>query len=120
MYVQEILSAASTILGHDDERLQEFCTVAEQEALSRLRKDVVPEDCGDVFITAAALLAVSLYQAIVSCNAAGVSYRAGEVSVTEVGADNYLSVSQSLRKQAEALLMPYVEDDSFSFVGVQG
>ena len=120
MYFREIFHAASAILGNEDEKLRTFCHAAEQELAARLQTGVTQEQCGELFVAAAALLAVSMYEAVAECGGTGFSYQAGDVSVTAKETGMNLSVSRNLRKQAETMMAPYLQDDGFQFTGVRG
>ena len=88
-----------------------FCKAAEDELLKRLKEDVDPESIKALFITAAAMIACSMYETYGGVK----SWSAGQFSVTEGGA------VVNLRDRAEILLAGYIDAGSgFDFVGVEG
>ena len=113
MYAEDIYIAASEMCNEESELLGLLCTSSEAELLKRLRSDVNVEDIRPLFITAAAILACSLYSA-----ASGVSvssWSAGQVSVS--GDCTW----QEMRDRAEMLLAGYIDCGSgFDFRGVNG
>ena len=68
-------------------------------------------------ITASSMLAVSMLGSAKRGNDDVVSYRAGDVEVKR-GEGGIKSAD--LRRQAEQLMHPYLDDDDFSFIGVRG
>ena len=119
MYEAEILGAAVAMLGSEPESLSAFCTAAEAELTYRLRPGVSPSDCKDPFITAAAFLALSYFES--ASAAGGVSgFKVGDISVTKRTGDRTAVTGRELRNQAEIIMMPYIGDGGFGFMGVRG
>ncbi len=86
---------------------------------SRLREGVSPDDIGELFITAAGMLALSMYIEVGAADdAAGV--KAGNVTVSRRGAREGIASAASLRREAEAMLSAFLKDRGFGFVGVRG
>ena len=93
--------------------LEVLCGVAATALGARMKKTVAPEDCAEVFVTAASLHAVAeLWE---SDGAASVEeFRAGDLTVKK---GSRASASNTLRHQAELAMAPYLED-GFCFAGV--
>jgi hypothetical protein len=106
------------LAGEESEELLGFCCSAENELISRLRSTVTPEMCRETLITASSILAVSMLGYTKSGTGDVTSYRAGDVEVRRDGSGG--SSSGELRRQAELLMYPYIDDDDFSFLGVRG
>ena len=113
MYAEDIYIAASAMCADESETLGLFCSCAETELSGRLKQDVNVSDIKPLFITAAAMLAVSMYFA--SGGDSVKSWSAGQVSVT--GGASW----QDLRDRAEMLMAGYIDAGSgFDFRGVMG
>ena len=70
--LEQIMRLASAIAQPSEAEqplLEALCTAAEEEMRRRLRAETTPEDCGDAFLCAAALLAAAAVAAI-----AGLAY----------------------------------------------
>ena len=118
---EKILTLAKAIVRPAEEEealLDALCTAAEAELTGRLREDVSPEDCG-AFPCAAALLAAA---GLLPCRDGGdvERFTAGEVSLQTGGNGGLCAAAGLLRRQAAALMAPYLADDSFAFAGVRG
>lgn len=117
--VQEICTRALSLLGEEEngqvQGLESLCACAEAELAAQLKAGTSPEDCGESFLTAGALLALELYGS--AQEAAGItSFRAGEVSYSRNGGK-----PGSLRAQAYSLLRPWLAGTpDFAFRGVRG
>ena len=110
----EIRTLAGQLAGAaaDDTVLTAMCAAAAAEIEGRLKEGVSPEDLGSTFVTAAGVLALSLY-----C-ASGEklrSFRAGELSMSCSSVD-----AESLRLAAEQMLAGALRDRGFGFRGVRG
>ena len=110
-----ILQAAEDLFGSGAEGLRPYCAAAAETLSARLPEGVSPDDCGGVFPTAAAMLALAM-RADAEASAGGGSYTAGSVTVRAGSGD----ASVRLRAQAEALLAPWCADADFAFTGVRG
>ena len=113
------LALALGQLGQEEQaRLEPLCRAAEAELEGRLRPGVAAADCGGAFPLAAAWLALAGLAA--ADGAGGVQrFSAGDVSVTQ-SAQGAAQRAEALRRQAEAVLAPYLRDDGFAFRGVRG
>ncbi len=99
------------------EVLRAVCAAAAAELESRLRKGVTSEKIQELFVTAAGMLALSMYMELGNAQHDGVSsFSAGHLSVQLGGA---AASAASLRKQAETMLSAYL-DGGFAFMGVRG
>lgn len=117
-----IFDAAKALYGSQIENetaLLTMCGAACQEFSVRLREDVTPESVGDSFVQAAAMLGLSLYLQLRDADDCA-SFKAGIVSVSRRGAGSVRSSVSALRRQAETLLAPWLNDGDFVFRGVQG
>ena len=96
--------------------LEALCSAAVEELTGRLREEWTPERCGNAFSCAAAMLAAA---GMLTCRANGgvEQFTAGEVSLRTGDGGQAAS---ALRRQAEALMAPYWQDDGFAFAGVRG
>ncbi|MBQ8831353.1 MAG: hypothetical protein IJ017_07115 [Oscillospiraceae bacterium] len=111
MFAEEIYSAASEICKEESDILGLLCKAAEDELMRRLKEDVDVNSIKAIFITAAAMIACSMYETYGGVK----SWSAGQVSVTEV------SAISDLRARAEILMAGYIDAGSgFDFVGVEG
>lgn len=119
MMSEHIKSLASVIAQPSDEEeplLAALCASAETELRSKLRPNVTPEDCGDAFACAAALLAAA---ELMPCRPGGVEqFTAGDVTIRTNGGS--IETALAMRRQAEKLLAPYAADEGFAFLGVRG
>lgn len=80
----------------------------------RLRAGVTPEDCGDAFLLAAAMVVMDGLEGVAG-NGRVTSFTAGDVSI-HTGADK----SESRTAQAERLMAPWLGETGFAFRGVAG
>lgn len=100
--------------------LKAVCSSAAAELESRLRKGVSSEEIQELFVTAAGVLALSMYMELdgVSKERMG-SFSAGNVSVKLDGGAVSASAA-TLRRHAESMLAAYLDSGGFGFVGVRG
>jgi hypothetical protein len=120
--ISDITERALALLGGDTgdtEALTRLCPAAASELESRLREGVSPDDIEELFVTAAGVLALSMYIGIGGANdVSGV--RAGNVTVSRRGAQSAAVSAATLRREAEAMLSAYLADRGFEFMGVRG
>lgn len=119
---EQILQLAAVIVQPSEtERplLEALCTAAEAEVIRRLRDGTAPEDCGDAFFCAAALLAAS---GMLPCRGGGdvEQYTVGDVSVRTGGSGKVCGTAAAMRQQAASIMAPYWGDSEFAFQGVRG
>lgn len=95
--------------------LEALCSASTSALKARLREDLTPDDCGNDFVTAAALMALAAL-AEVSAEVPTEQITAGDFSIRK-GAVSYDAAGACLRAQAEQIMMPYLMD-RFSFQGV--
>ena len=99
--------------------LKAVCASAAAELESRLRKGVSSEEIQELFVTAAGMLALSMYIELSGLPGDRVgSFSAGNVSVRLDGSAVSASAA-NLRKYAENMLAAYL-DGGFEFMGVRG
>lgn len=99
--------------------LTALCAAAETELARRLREGLSPEDCGDAFPCAAALLAAA---GLLPCRSGGdvEQFSAGDVSLRTGGGGQVCEAAAAMRRQAASMMAGYWGDDLFTFLGVQG
>lgn len=121
MFEHILTLAAGIVQPSDAEKplLAALCAAAQIELAGRLRSGVSPEDCGDAFPCAAALLAAA---GILPCRSGGEveQFSAGDVSVRTGGNGQLCQAAAVMRRQAVSMLAPYAEDGDFVFRGVRG
>ena len=115
---REMLGTAP--LGSEGKALRSACQTAALELESKLRSGVNSSDIEELFVSAAAVLALSLYLELTGITNDKIdSFKAGELSVslhdgTKTGS------AQSLRMRAESMLSAYLDCGGFEFKGVVG
>lgn len=119
----DIENKARSILGRlrpgGDELLHTVCQAAGAELENRLRRGVAREDIEELFVSAAGILAISLYMELdMEAENDIRSFSAGNLSVT-LNDSEKLSAA-TLRKRAESMLAGYLENGGFEFMGVRG
>ena len=123
-YTQDIYSSALVMLGGSDanmDTLMRMCAAAGEELKARLREGVSPEEIKELFISAAGILALSLYAQLGSDDGEFSSVRVGNISVSKNGAARSGAQSAArLRKLSENMLSRYLRDSGFDFRGVCG
>lgn len=114
---REMLAASP--LGNEGKALHSACqTAAELE--SKLRSGVNSSDIEELFVSAAAVLALSLYLELRDIpNDKIDSFKAGELSVS-LRDSTKTGCAQSLRMRAESMLSAYLDCGGFEFKGVVG
>ena len=115
---REMLAASP--LGNKGKALRSACQTAAAELESKLRSGVNSSDIEELFVSAAAVLALSLYLELTGITNDKIdSFKAGELSVslrdgTKTGS------AQALRMRAESMLSAYLDCGGFEFKGVVG
>lgn len=121
MLEQIVCLAAAIVQPTEEERplLTALCTAVEAEMRRRMRADVRPEDCGDAFPCAAALLAAA---GLLPCRCGGgvEEFSVGDVSVRTGEDGRACTAAAAMRRQAAGMMAPYWCDDEFAFQGVNG
>ena len=118
MYTDEICAAAAALGSVSAENISAAAEAAEAELTAKLKDGISISGISGEFVIAAAMLALSINAA--SSSADGVTeYSAGEVTVKH-GAADAERAGGALRDRAFAILAPYLKDDGFSFMGVDG
>lgn len=116
---EQILELTQGIVGTEEENvlLEALCHAAETAWVSRLKRGITAEDCGEAFLCAVAFTAAADY--MVSRGGDDVaSFTAGEISIKKRECGE--AQATALRKAAERLMAPYAATESFAFKGVQG
>lgn len=120
MFDQVYHLAAAVTLPTEGERplLEALCASAQEELIRRLRPGLTPEDCGDTFLCAAAMLAAA---GLMPCREGDAveQFSAGDVSL-RTGNEGACAAAASLRRHAAEMMAPYWADDDFAFAGVKG
>ncbi|MBP3484393.1 MAG: hypothetical protein J6K00_04785 [Oscillospiraceae bacterium] len=100
--------------------LKAVCASAAAELESRLRKGVSSGEIQELFVTAAGMLALSMYLELAAVPGDRVgSFSAGNLSVRLDGSAVSASAAK-LRTYAEHMLAAYLDGGGFEFVGVRG
>lgn len=123
-YTKEIYAQAEALLGEpvSDDRaaaLTAMCEAAGTELESRLRGGVTAEEIESAFVSAAGVLALSMYIQLGDTSDIG-SFKAGNVTVNLRDGNARAVSAASLRRQAELMLAAWLEDRGFDFMGVRG
>lgn len=113
-----ILTLAEHLAGDDADGtiLAAMCDAAAAEIEARLKDGVSLTDLGDTYVTAAGVLALSMYCAVGDPEHVR-GFRAGDISVDY--ADSTVSAEQ-LRAIAEGMLAGSLQERGFGFRGVRG
>lgn len=119
MTAQQVFEAAAALAGEltaqQEHMLEALCGASLSSLSARLREGLVPEDCGDTFITAAALMALaSLYGCTGEVPTEQIT--AGDFTIRK-GTSSREKAVRCLTEQAEGMMVPYLKD-RFSFRGV--
>lgn len=119
---EEIFIRANDFLGGVSETreaaLSAMSASSRAELEARLKDDCeVPEE---IFVSAAALLAASMFIQLNGLTAELSSVKLGSLSVSKRGSGSSRSSAAALRAQAEAMLSKWLRDDEFHFQGVRG
>lgn len=120
--VNEITARALALLGGDAADaavLEKLCAASASELESRLREGVTADGIGELFVTAAGVLALSMYIGVGGADGAK-SVRAGNVTVSRRDAAGGAVSAAALRREAEAMLSAWLCDRGFEFLGVRG
>lgn len=96
------------------ETLASLCEAASSELVARLKEGVEPESIKPLFVTAAGVLALSMYIALGDKGETG--FKAGDISVSFGGR---AASAHALRTQAEAILAAHLRDRGFEFRSVE-
>ena len=113
MFTEEIYITAVSMCNEESELIGLLAETAQAELMKRLREGVSVQEIKPLFITAAAMIACSMFYAAKADGAK--SWSAGKVSVTTE------DISVQMRDRAEMLLAGYLDAGSgFEFMGVQG
>lgn len=114
----EIAAYALSVSETERGLLDTMVSAAEAELTARLRDDVTAEDCGSIYVIAAALLAAADMLLLRSADEVE-QFTAGEVSIRQ-SREMTTAAATDLRQQAERLMAPFCSDDGFAFLGVPG
>lgn len=113
---EEIYALARTLSG---ERLEErvlyaACDAAIAVFKARLRKGILPEDCGESFTCACAWMAIALCDSFDGGEVT--AFQMADISIQKSGS----KAAQALLLQAETLMAPWCSASGFAFIGVRG
>ncbi len=100
-----------------EELLLPLVQAVSEQLARRLRPGIAPEDCGPAFSLAAAMAAMGQLAGITGENELS-SFTAGELTIRRETGNR--DAGDSLVRQAERLLSPWLEDGGFAFQEVQG
>lgn len=115
--ILELASAIASPAEGESALLEELCTASAAELTGRLHEGMTTESCGALFPLAAAMLAAASF---LSCRGEGAveQFTAGEISLRMGGGKE--ADAGELRRQAVRMLGPFLRDEGFAFLGVQG
>ena len=119
MTAQRIFEAAAALAGEltaqQEKMLEALCGASLSSLSARLRAGLTPEDCGETFVTAAALMALA---SLANCadEVPTEQITAGDFTIRK-GASSREKAARCLTEQAEGMMVPYFKD-RFSFRGV--
>lgn len=120
MMTDQVFARAVQLAGELDARqtdlLRVLCGISVSALASRLKEGLVPENCEEVFLTAASLYALADLGAVAETEQVA-EFKAGDLTVKQGGSRNPDAVYRHLQRQAEGLMAPYLKD-RFSFAGV--
>ena len=113
-----VLCFAGHLAGEDADAavLEAMCGAAAAEIESRLREGLTLADLGSVYVTAAGVLALSLYCAAQDPEQIS-AFRAGDLSVSYGKGE---ADAERLRALAEQMLAGKLRERGFGFAGVRG
>jgi hypothetical protein len=119
---EQIINLAAGIANPSEGELpllEMLCRAAEREWMNELKGGVLPDDCGEAFLCAAAFTAVADFA--LSRNGENVaSFTAGAISVRQKASAEETAQAEALRKTANRLMAPYGTAMDFAFKGVLG
>ena len=119
---EQIINLAAGIANPSEGELpllEMLCRAAEREWMNELKGGVLPDDCGEAFLCAAAFTAVADFA--LSRNGENVaSFTAGEISVKRKGTAEEQAQAEAFREIAARLMAPYGVARDFAFKGVLG
>ena len=123
IYLDEIYDCVESLLGYDitDQQVtivRTVCEAAESELLKRIKQGVSIETIKPLFISAAGILALSMYMQLDGVEEI-TAFSAGNLSISKRTQEQISASAHALRKQAEAMLASYLIDNGFDFRGVQ-
>ena len=111
IYARALLMAGD-LDGHQQELLRVLCAANASAMEARMRDTLTAEDCREEFVTAVSLYALADMEGFEEVT----EFKAGDLTV-KTGERNWEQSAGTLRRQAEALMAPYLKD-RFTFVGV--
>lgn len=112
IYERAIIFGGSAVSDSGKEGLLLLCSVACTAIEARLKSKACVGS--EAFISAAALLALSMYA--VTADSAFTSATIGSISITKNNSENF---ADSLRRLSDELISPYVSENDFAFLGVK-
>lgn len=122
---EDVLAVARTFAGRsltegEEAVLSLLCGAAWDRWKGMLREDVHESDCGELMTVAAAWTALAAVGGALSqSQPRPQSFTAGDLRV-DWGSGGGDACSQSLGRQAAALMAPFVQDEAFAFWEVEG
>lgn len=123
---EDVLAVAKTFAGRsltegEEEVLSLLCGAAWDRWKGLLREEVTEADCGELLTVAAAWTALSAVGgALAQSQPLPLSFTAGDLRVDWGSGGSGDACSQSLGRQAAALMAPFVQDEAFAFWEVEG
>lgn len=123
-YLDEIYDCVESMLGERVAEqqvpvLRRVCEAAGNELLLRMREGISPEAIQPIFVSAAGILALSMYIQLSGTDEVS-AFSAGNLSVSRCTQAQIVESAHMLRRQAENMLAAYLVDNGFDFRGVRG
>ena len=115
MLLDEIYQLSSELIGETSTQLEKLCQIVKVRLENKLKYGITTEDCHEVFVTAAAAMAASMYSEMKAISDDVSSFSVGNISISRTiectELKEFLDMSQEL-------LAPYLKDDRFCFRGI--
>lgn len=118
IFAKAMLLVKGELLKDEEAVLKEICAMACDELMGRLKEDVLLTDIHDSFVRSAGTLALAMFLEAETSQVQ--SFSAGSVHVSRQNPAQIRASADSLRRQAELMLLGYLKDYGFGFKAVRG
>lgn len=118
VFAKARLLVKEELSSEDETVLAELCTMACTELMGRLKEEVSITDIHDIFVRAATTLSLAMF--LESETRQVQSFSAGSLSISRPNTGQGRTSADLLRKQAELMLLGYLDDRGFGFKAVRG
>ena len=113
---QEVLALCRAMGAGQEELLLPLVRAVCAQRAGQLKEGAAPEDCGPAFPLAAAMTAMDRLAGISGGAGEAASFTAGDLTIRQASGTR----ADSLSRQAQGLLAPWLADAGFVFQGVPG